>query len=543
MIFGGLKIALICPVRQQRDNLSDIIQKSGGILLGPRPAAIFTAVKTPIDSDLTHIVVEGDLTLSRSDICRKLNCDDLSAMVHVLRAAWVLDSIQSSSLLPVETYLLPLANPSSSPIQLALVPCQAPPAKKIRHDTSHSVLLPHHLLSVPLLNVNRNLIVVGSWKSNTSVLYKLHASALLSSSIILFDMDSTLIKPKSGKKYAEDDEDWMLFHPSIPSKLRELESQGSYLAIVSNQGRLKGRPTDSFQRKVDKIIAALGVSIDFICSIDDDLCRKPRPGMWEFLATSRALSLDLDEKVRLFVGDAAGRPREGSVGKDFSDSDFKFAINIGFEFQTPEKYFLGSVQRRDRPQDPPPPVLSVIHSSMPAPPYDIPAGLHVDREIVLLVAPPACGKSTLSRRFVAEGFHRVNQDELKSLDNCLNSARQILTLPRSQTRGIIVDNTNLLANVRLKWINLAREFNLYIRCIVLDVPKEVSMSLVAYRRFCPNTAPEDRRVIDDIVIHKFFKDLTLPSVDEGFDRVDRIPFSWIPPQDSTSLRLVHTHLI
>lgn len=41
------------------------------------------------------------------------------------------------------------------------------------------------------------------------------------------------------------------------------------------------------------------------------------------------------------------------------------------------------------------------------------------KEIVLLVAPPACGKSTFSRRFDPQVYTRVNQDTLKTLEKCM----------------------------------------------------------------------------------------------------------------------------
>ena len=49
----------------------------------------------------------------------------------------------------------------------------------------------------------------------------------------------------------------------------------------------------------------------------------------------------------LYIGDAAGRPAEGTgksgIKKDFSACDLKFAINAGIAFATPEQAF--QVQR------------------------------------------------------------------------------------------------------------------------------------------------------------------------------------------------------
>ncbi len=47
-------------------------------------------------------------------------------------------------------------------------------------------------------------------------------------------------------------------------------------------------------------------------------------------------------KKSFFCGDAAGR--KDAKHKDFSDSDLKFALNVGIEFKTPEGLFLGEVE-------------------------------------------------------------------------------------------------------------------------------------------------------------------------------------------------------
>ena len=40
----------------------------------------------------------------------------------------------------------------------------------------------------------------------------------------------------------------------------------------------------------------------------------------------------------------SGRVKEGSRKKDFADTDLKLALNACIQFQTPEKFFLGSSQ-------------------------------------------------------------------------------------------------------------------------------------------------------------------------------------------------------
>jgi bifunctional polynucleotide phosphatase/kinase len=46
--------------------------------------------------------------------------------------------------------------------------------------------------------------------------------------------------------------------------------------------------------------------------------------------------------MSFFVGDAAGRSRKGTHKTDFSDSDLKFALNIGISFKTETEFFLAT---------------------------------------------------------------------------------------------------------------------------------------------------------------------------------------------------------
>ena len=50
-----------------------------------------------------------------------------------------------------------------------------------------------------------------------------------------------------------------------------------------------------------------------------------------------------DKSKSFYCGDAAGR-KDGKH-KDFSDSDLKFALNVGLEFKTPENLFLGDEKK------------------------------------------------------------------------------------------------------------------------------------------------------------------------------------------------------
>lgn len=99
-------------------------------------------------------------------------------------------------------------------------------------------------------------------------------------------------------------------------------------------------------------------------------------------------------------------------------------------------------------------VVEAVLPSTPAGPSEQPASFG-SPEILLLAAPPACGKSTLSRRYEAAGYLRVNQDTLGSVDKCLAAARQALAA--AVPRSVCVDNTNMDPSTRQKWVQLAKQ--------------------------------------------------------------------------------------
>jgi bifunctional polynucleotide phosphatase/kinase len=65
--------------------------------------------------------------------------------------------------------------------------------------------------------------------------------------------------------------------------------------------------------------------------------------MWELLTEKHNGDIKIDLPKSFFCGDAAGR--KDNKHKDFSDSDLKFALNVGLVFKTPENLFLGEVEK------------------------------------------------------------------------------------------------------------------------------------------------------------------------------------------------------
>lgn len=72
----------------------------------------------------------------------------------------------------------------------------------------------------------------------------------------------------------------------------------------------------------------------FLAATMSDKYRKPATAAWDYFMKTHVTGKgkQLDMKKSFYCGDAAGRPKEDNKPKDFSDSDRKFAINVGIPF-------------------------------------------------------------------------------------------------------------------------------------------------------------------------------------------------------------------
>ena len=86
-------------------------------------------------------------------------------------------------------------------------------------------------------------------------------------------------------------------------------------------------------------------------------------------------------------------------------------------------------------------------------------------EILLLVGPPACGKSTYARS-LGRTHVRINQDLLRTKKACFDAATAHFNskshMSDDGALGVVIDATNSNRHARREWIDFARQHNVVI---------------------------------------------------------------------------------
>ena len=250
--------------------------------------------------------------------------------------------------------------------------------------------------------------------------------------VMAMDFDHTLVKPKENRVFPKDKDDWMWLRPNIPEIIREYFEKGFLLYIFTNQTKIW---------KLDMIYNAmseLNLPVKVVVGFGKTEFMKPNPELfWHVLRNF--------DPESFFVGDAAG-------GVEWSDSDLKFAENIGITFKTPELIF---------------PII-LIHP------------LHNDKqeyfkdsqEMVILVGYQAAGKTTFAEnKFVTHEYIRIDGDSLKTPAKMIKEAEKHLKIGKS----VVIDATNGKKENRELFITLAKKYNVSPRIFLFNTNIETAM--------------------------------------------------------------------
>eukprot|EP00730_Choanoeca_flexa_P009715 TRINITY_DN12970_c0_g1_i1.p1 TRINITY_DN12970_c0_g1~~TRINITY_DN12970_c0_g1_i1.p1 ORF type:complete len:412 (+),score=114.90 TRINITY_DN12970_c0_g1_i1:118-1353(+) len=349
--------------------------------------------------------------------------------------------------------------------------------------------------------------------------------------IVAFDIDWTIIKPKSDKKFPQGASDWTFLYPQVVPKLQELHKDGAKVVFVTNQaGVEKAKSTvNELTTKFSAIRESIGFPITTLVCTGENHFRKPSIQLWEYIVQECNNGIQPDLSKCMFVGDAAGRAKNWAPGKpkDFNCSDRMFAENIGVAFQTPEEFFLGEapVAFDYGSVDPKP----LVANEGPTPTDELDCD---GQEMVVMVGCAASGKSTISRDYYEKkrGYVRVNRDEQGT--KCPKLAAAAL----KEGKSVVVDNTNPAAAKRAEWLKIASAHSVPARCVHMTTSKEVAKHLNQYRQ---NITKGKHRRVPDVGYNMYFKHFEEPSTDEGFTSVHQVDFK--PNFDNDRARQLFLH--
>ena len=308
-----------------------------------------------------------------------------------------------------------------------------------------------------------------------------------SKKIAAFDLDDTLINTKSGKKLAKEMTDWKLMNDKVKPKLQDLVKKGYSIIIFTNQkGVGKSGKVDEFEDKIKAIKDELNINLTAYVSLKDDYNRKPFPGMFEYHTSQHPI----DKTHSFYVGDAY------SSVDAFSDSDYKFALNNKIPFYIADNYF-----NEENPTPYTIPIKSPLESYYGK--MDETKLAEINKaKYILLVSPPASGKSTFCEKYLPNHL-RLSKDDYASPKLYKNAVKDAV----NQDKPIVFDNTHATQKSRDEIISMLPK-NAEVLYLVRNIPKDIAMYLNRYRYY---TTRNESKYLPDIAIHVWYKNYEEPT--------------------------------
>jgi len=349
-----------------------------------------------------------------------------------------------------------------------------------------------------------------------------------------FDLDDTIVHRPRGKS---SDQKWKLLDASISDKIADLVKNKYIIVIFTNQsGMSSGKNFDKpkWRKAIDdlsKILMSKVKNGEYYFAIyvakTYDLYRKPNIGLWEQMKIDLKDEFNLDKarisKKSFFCGDAAGRISASIYKKklypssntgDFSDTDRKFALNIGIQFMTPEEFFMENPPEMPYKLEGIDPKKFIKKASKST--YDF---VPRKREIIVMVGPAGSGKSEFVKKYILpKGYVHINQDTCKTKAKCLSQAKIAL----EEKKSVVIDNTNPDVLTRMDYTSLAMQHGYKnIRAIIMNTDDTIAKHMNNVRHIYSNGQISK---INNIAYHVFKKNYVKPQKTEHFDKIETVDF-------------------
>ena len=301
-----------------------------------------------------------------------------------------------------------------------------------------------------------------------------------------FDLDHTLIRPKSGRKFPNGPSDWVFMYPNTTNALSRLSKEFNIVIVTNQKGLRKPVKREEFMEKVRQLLSVMDFSVHIFVSIEEGYYRKPFTGSWARLTDGTQV-----HKASFYCGDAAGRK------KDFAATDFMYAHNCRIGFYLPEELFLeektkveytlpSSLERYIGE----PPVLQALRPN--------------SKMMALMCGYPGSGKSTLARQL---GSVIASNDDLGSEARCKKYVKERLV----EGKNVVVDNTNATRQSRQAYYDLAKDYGY--STLVIYVDNNIQFCYYMNQLRCELSKGEDK-LIPKVAYFAMRKRLAVPTESE-----------------------------
>ena len=166
-----------------------------------------------------------------------------------------------------------------------------------------------------------------------------------------------------------------------------------------------------------------------------------------------------------------------------------------------------------------------------------------DAEVIIVMGLPGAGKTTLTERYEAEGYQRINRDETGGSLRALTAG-----LDRALAAGasrIVLDNTYVSRRSRAEVLQAAAAHHVPVRCVWLTTSVEdaqvnaASRLIARYGRLPADDElaalrKQDVNAFLPTVQFRYQRELEPPVESEGFASIERVPFIRNTPVDHTN---------
>ena len=289
------------------------------------------------------------------------------------------------------------------------------------------------------------------------------------SKMFAIDFDHTMVTPQNCRKFPKNVDDWEWFDKSVPGKIKEYYDNGYMIVIFTNQSK-KWK-----HEQIQVVAKALNVPV-FVVIATEKADYKPNVNLFKNFVKQN--TIDLEHSI--FVGDALGRKN------DFSDSDKKFADNIGIKSLAPERIFMDTTKTK---------TLDILDLKL----SDI-------QQVIIMVGYPGSGKTTTARSICEtyKNYIHIYGDICKTVPKTKKAMKEIV----KQSKSMIIDATNSSSKKRKEYIDIAKLNGYDVVCIHMTTTMRES-----YNR---NLKRPDDEKIPLVAYHVFNKYFESPNENEGF---------------------------